>query len=100
MPPVADRTSGVKEACSTSHPLFVLALLLQLMFSVARCQAGVSVGGGMRVEDSDIEEGAFKAATPEAVGCNIKSSTVRRYSSEHLAIDGLKVWLNADVVAE
>ena len=59
-----------------SHPLFVLAFLLQLMFPVAGCQTGVSIGGGMRVEDSDIKEGAFKAATPEAVGCNIKSGTV------------------------
>ena len=50
-----------------SHALFVLALLLQLMFSVARCQTGVSVGGGMRVEDSDIEEGALKSTIHENV---------------------------------
>ena len=51
-----------------SHTLFVLVLFLQLMLSVA---VGMSVGGGMRVEDLHIKEGAFISTSPKNIGSNI-----------------------------
>ncbi len=51
MPPEADNTRGVNEACSTSRTRCSLSLLLLLMFSVA---VRVSVRGCVWVKDSDV----------------------------------------------
>ena len=56
----------------------------------------------MRVENPNIKESSLKPTTPETIGSNIKSCTilgVRRRTSEYLTINGLKVWLNANTVA-
>ena len=56
----------------------------------------------MRVENPKIEESLLKPTTPETIGSNIKFCTilgVGRRTSKYLNINGLKVWLDANIIA-
>ena len=62
-----------------THPLFVGPDLDPLVFSVRTSEALLTVGWGMRVEDSNIKICLFEAATPETIGSNIQPSTILGY---------------------
>ncbi len=64
------------------------------MFSVA---VRVSVGGCMWIE---VDVRPIKASAPEAVGSNVQPSTVLDIASYLFSINGLKVWLDANVSAD
>ena len=56
----------------------------------------------MRVENPNIKESSLKPTTPETIGSDIKFCTilgVGRRTSKYLNINGLKVWLNANIIA-
>ena len=64
IPPVADRTTGVKEACSISSTLLICSLLHFFVSSVCRLEWGVLVSRCMRVEHTHIHKVSFIATTP------------------------------------
>ena len=85
-----------------SHSLFILALFLKFVLSIAGTQLGVSVGRSMRVKNPYIKESALKPSTPEAVCSNVKPSTILsvRGSSECPTTGRLKRWLDTNVIAD
>ena len=83
-----------------SYSLLICTLLQGLLFAIAGRQAGLSVGGGMRVENSDIKVGSFKLTTSEAIGSDIKTCTILGIGGgtcEKLPGDWLKTRLDADI---
>ncbi len=54
----------------------------------------------MWVEDSDVNVRPIKASAPEAVGSNVQPSTVLGITRYLFSINGLKVWLDANVSAD
>ena len=58
-----------------SYTLFICPLLLPLMLDVAPLDVGVSVGGGMWVENLYIQETSFKAPPSETVHSYVKLCT-------------------------
>ena len=47
-----------------------------LLFAITGRQAGLSVGGGMRIENSDVKICSFELTSPEAVGSNVETCTI------------------------
>ena len=93
--------SGQHKGCEGSmlhfsNSLLILSLLFQFVFSVA---VRVSVGRGMWIENSHVYVRALKSSTPEPICCNIQPCTILNIASELFAIDGLEIWLDADIVA-
>ncbi len=62
---------------------FVGSFLDVLVFSVA-CEKGLSVRCSMGVEDSYIEKGPFKVATPKTTRSNVEQIKGREHQSKRL----------------
>ncbi len=54
----------------------------------------------MWIEDSDVNVHPIKASAPEPVSSNVQPSTILDITSYLFSINGLKVWLNANVGAD
>ena len=67
------------------------------MFSVA---IRVSVGWCMWIENSHIKVRALKPSAPEPICCNVQPCAILNIARELFTIDGLEIWLNADVIAD
>ena len=85
-----------------SYSLFVGMLLQGLLLAVAGGQAGLSMGGGMGGEYSDIKVGSLKPTTPEAVGSNVQTCTIlsiRRGSCKGFTSYRLQIRFNTNIIA-
>ena len=80
-----------------SHTLLVGPDLNPLLPSVRGGKALLAVGGGMRVENSDIVVSPFIATPPESIHSNVESSSVLsdcRGTSEGFSCDWLQCGFN------
>ena len=50
--------------------------LQRFLLAVAGREAGLSVRGGMWIEDTDIEIRSLESASPETIGSNVKACTI------------------------
>ena len=79
--PVADKTVGVNEACSTSLISTVFDIF---MLSVSSREQGTLIGGSIRIKNPGIHKAFLWLTTPKAIHSNIQMSTIlsmRGYSS-------------------
>ena len=54
----------------------------------------------MWIEYSHIDVCALKRSIPELICCNVQLSAILNIAHKLFTIDGLEIWLNADVVAD
>ena len=79
------------------NSLGVGPLFLHLVISVGFLNGGVSVGGSVGVEHSDINKSSLKPPSPKTVDGPV--SGVGRSPAQLLRGHLLKVWLDANIVA-
>ena len=86
-----------------SDSLLVGALLQALLFAVAGSQAGLPMGGGMRIKNSDIKKCSFEPASPETIGGNVEACTIlniRGSTCEDFPGDWLQFRFNTDIATD
>ena len=101
MPPVAERTSGVKDPLmlNLNDPLLICPPLLILIPSVHNCQGGFAVAWHKRVEHPYVKKCMLLLVLPKSLGTDICPGLIFCVCSQELQLlvrEWLKCWLYRD----
>ena len=83
--------------------LLVCTLLHSFLFAVTGGEAWLLVGGGMWIEDTNIQKGSFRSASPETVDGDVKPCTIltiRCGACKDFPSHWLQFRLNTDITAD